>query len=89
MFGRLLVRALVVDEGVFNPAFPELEPSVRDSKIGVCLVVDASYVCAVRAQIVPDALGLCAARLDFNDGDRGHANDKRGDLLAAPLLQTS
>ena len=89
MFGRRLICALVVDEGVFNPAFPELEPSARNPKIGVCLVVDASYVRAVRAQIIPDALGLRAARLDFNDGDRGHANDKRGAPLAAPLLQTS
>ena len=25
---------------------------------------------------------------DFNDGDRGHADDKRGDLPAAPAMQT-
>ena len=69
-----------------SPAFPELEPAVRDLKISVRLVVDAFYVCAVRAQIVPDPLGLRAARLDFNDGDRGHANDKRGATYWPPLL---
>lgn len=48
-------------------------------------MVDASYVCAVRAQIVPDALGLRAAGLDFNDGDEGHTTkQERGDLLGRP-----
>ena len=89
MFGRRLICTLAVDQGVFNPALLELKPSVRDLKISVRLVVDAFYVRAVRAQIVPDPLGLRAARFDFNDGDRGHANDKRGDLLTAPLMQTS